>query len=376
MGEELEEWLSRWIDAGILDTAAAARIREFESSHTPSGKLRCPVIVALAFGAIMLAAGVLLFVASHWDDLSPAGRFSLVLLMVAIFHVGGAFAQDRFDGLAMALHGLGTAALGAGIYLSGQIFNMSEHWPTGILLWAIGAWTGWFLCRDWVQLLFVAVLTPAWVAGEWAERTLSHRIGYNEEGSAYLLVFGLTLLSATYFSAITPTRESLSRRLLTIVGGVSILPMVIAAAAFPAKRLNEVQGAVMGMGIFLFLILPLGLAAWLRGQQAWKNGVAAAWLVILALLNKGGSIVAIEAWCAVAGIGMVAWGVDESRPERINMGMAGFALSIAFFYFSNVMDKLGRSLSLMILGILFLLGGWALEKTRRRLIAGLAGGAQ
>jgi hypothetical protein len=49
-------------------------------------------------------------------------------------------------------------------------------------------------------------------------------------------------------------------------------------------------------------------------------------------------------------------------------------LTVAFFYFSSIMDKLGRSASLIGLGVLFLLGGWALERTRRRLIARLEAG--
>jgi uncharacterized membrane protein len=66
---------------------------------------------------------------------------------------------------------------------------------------------------------------------------------------------------------------------------------------------------------------------------------------------------------------MIAWGVREGRSERVNMGMAGFALTLLFFYFSQVMDKLGRSASLIGLGLLFLAGGWALERLRRRLVA-------
>jgi uncharacterized membrane protein len=67
--------------------------------------------------------------------------------------------------------------------------------------------------------------------------------------------------------------------------------------------------------------------------------------------------------------GLAAWGIREARPERINLGIAGFALTVLAFYFSSVMDKLGRSASLIGLGVLFLGGGWALERTRRRLIA-------
>ena len=49
--------------------------------------------------------------------------------------------------------------------------------------------------------------------------------------------------------------------------------------------------------------------------------------------------------------------------------MAGFALTLLFFYFSAVMDKLGRSASLIGLGLLFLAGGWGFEKMRRRFVA-------
>jgi hypothetical protein len=71
---------------------------------------------------------------------------------------------------------------------------------------------------------------------------------------------------------------------------------------------------------------------------------------------------------------MVAWGIYEFRAERINLGMAGFALTIIFFFFSSVMDKLGRSASLMALGVLFVSGGWYGEKLRRKLVAGLVSG--
>jgi hypothetical protein len=42
---------------------------------------------------------------------------------------------------------------------------------------------------------------------------------------------------------------------------------------------------------------------------------------------------------------------------------------VGWFYFSDIMSKLNRSLGLIGLGILFLAGGWALEKMRRRMLA-------
>ena len=45
-----------------------------------------------------------------------------------------------------------------------------------------------------------------------------------------------------------------------------------------------------------------------------------------------------------------------------------FGITVLAFYFSTVMDKLGRSASLIGFGLLFLAGGWALERARRRLV--------
>ena len=117
---------------GLIDAAAAARIRDYETEHAGSGKLRWPAMAAIAFGALMLGGGVLLFVAAHWDALSPGARFAIVLTMVGGFHVLGALVGDSVPGLSAALHGVGTVALGAGISLAGQIFNLDEHWPSGI----------------------------------------------------------------------------------------------------------------------------------------------------------------------------------------------------------------------------------------------------
>ena len=75
--------------------------------------------------------------------------------------------------------------------------------------------------------------------------------------------------------------------------------------------------------------------------------------------------------CALQATVVVAGGMRFANKDAINTGVVVFGLTVAFFYFSTVMDKLGRSLSLIGLGVLLLLGGFALERTRRRLLASL-----
>src|SRR5258708_27640839 len=134
--EELQQQLQRWVEAGLLDSQSAERIRSFETSHESPG-MRWPVVFAIAFGSIMVAAGILLFVAAHWDDLSPTQRFLLVLAMISGFHLAAGALMPRLRALGLALHAVGTVALGSGIFLAGQIFNLQEHWPSCLLLCSI-----------------------------------------------------------------------------------------------------------------------------------------------------------------------------------------------------------------------------------------------
>ncbi len=79
--------------------------------------------------------------------------------------------------------------------------------------------------------------------------------------------------------------------------------------------------------------------------------------------------IGLYALCAIGSVGLVAWGLKERRKERLNLGVAAFAVSVLFFYFDNFMGKMGRSASLLLLGVLCMAGGLVLELTRRKLVA-------
>ena len=118
------------------------------------------------------------------------------------------------------------------------------------------------------------------------------------------------------------------------------------------------------------LLVPLAVALALDARRALWNAAAIAWTLALAVCgDRLHEHLAIYAWCALGAMGLAAWGIRDGRAERVNLGVAGFAVTVLGFYFSSVMDKLGRSASLIGIGLLFLGGGWALERTRRRLLA-------
>lgn len=388
MADALNKRLDRWIGAGLMDANTAARIRTFEESERSKEGLRWPVLLALGLGAVLLCAGVLLFVAAHWDELSPTWRFTLVLLLTGLFPVAGALTTDRFPALAATFYAIGTVCVGAGIFLTAQIFNLQEHWPSGILLWALGALVGWLILRHWSQGVLLALLVPAWLAGEWQVRT----DGYAYSGR--LILEGLLLLSFTYLTARTGAEDSVLKRGLAWIGGISLLPLAILAFVEQRELLwfwhgrPDVPEMVRVFGWIIAVGAPLLLAFVLRRKAAWVNALSAVWVLVIGTFHPADSAAAgplrIYAWntlgpyfwAGLGALGLVGWGLLERRRERINLGVAGFALTVVIFYFSDVMDKLGRAASLIGLGVLFLFGGWALERMRRRLVAHVSGGIQ
>jgi uncharacterized membrane protein len=381
MAASWERYLERWTKAGLIETSVADRVRTYETEQERAHGLKWPVVLAISLGGLLLAAGILLFVAAHWDTLSPALRFAMVLALVAVMHVAGAISATRFNVLSTTLHAVGTICLGAGIFLTGQIFNMQEHWPSGVMLWALGAWVALALLRDWPQAGLAAVLTPAWVAGEWLEATQ----GMTNNNT--MLAAGLLLLSVTYLSAVLPGKATPVRKVLLWIGGIFLIPLtafVIQSGSFGYWGRIPLPLKYYLFGWTAALISPLLLAWWFRGQRVWLNVIAVFWVIALSITSLRSRIdivshnsahdMALYAICALGAIGLIAWGMKEARKERVNLGIAGFALTVLFFYFSNIMDKLGRSACLIGLGVLFLLGGWLLEKARRRLLAGMNGG--
>jgi uncharacterized membrane protein len=373
MKGSLRSALARWTSAGLVDAAQAERIRAWEAEHGDDGRKSHLAIVAFAFGGILLVAGVLLFVAANWDRLAPGGRFALVLAMIAVFHVGGAYASRSSAALAATLHAVGTGALGAGIYLSGQIFHMAEHWPGALMLWSVGAALAWWLLRQWPQMLWLALLAPAWLWGEWFEAQ-PPMAGWRGMGP---LTLGLFLLACAYLMASTPEAREPWRRTLTALGAIALIPAAAAiawsdSASSQALHLSQAELSVQGriMAWSLAIVIPAGVAWVLREREAaWLAG-ALAWGLALLWVNPRPDSGELLLWIlyAIGAVLLVLWGIRDRQRLAVNLGVLAFALSVLGFYFSSLYDKLGRALGLIGIGVVFIGGGWLLERARRRLI--------
>ncbi len=75
---------------------------------------------------------------------------------------------------------------------------------------------------------------------------------------------------------------------------------------------------------------------------------------------------------AIGACALCYWGVRRNRKLFVNFGTAIFALNVLVFFFSDIFDKLGRAEGLILMGIVFLAGGWVLYRIRGDLMARIA----
>lgn len=357
-----QEHLDRWTDAGLIDAETAERIRQFEARDPSRQRARWPVVLALAFGGLLIAAGLFLFVEAHWDTLSPAARIAVVMLTLGVLHTAAAFSTQKFPALATTLHAVGTAGLGGAIALAGQVFHMQEHWPAAILLWALGAWAGFALLRDIPHLVIAAILTPAWIASEAMEYG-----GAVHHWDPWVTGF-LTLVCFTYLSANRNAETASWRHALAAIGAVGLIPTAI-VMILEANQIRTDE-------VWMLLLVPLALAAGLRRRESWPVVGWAVWIMAQIYVVDHRMPVMGHLLAGAASVALAAWGILELRKERVNLGVAAFVLTVGSFYFNYAADKLDRSLGLIVMGIVFLAGGWQLERLRRSLMRRIEGGAR
>jgi uncharacterized membrane protein len=383
--DNYDSQLKRWLLAGVIDEDTALRIRNYELERKKPAGLRWQGLVALILGGILLASGVVLLVSAHWDQIGPGGRFCLVLAMVAVFHLSGSWVRESYRSLSTTLHGVGTIATGAAIALVGQIFNIQEHWPAAVLLWALAALAGWVLLRDEAQQTLAMLLFPAWMLSEF-EYCANWHIGQNVYTGRFLIVWAIL-----FFTVFLGSRNRIAQGILfaaSAVGSVvGIVFMLVGWMSWSSSQSflplhTRVWAWVLIAALPVLISFRRPLKSTLPVLVAILFSVVLPWCYrITTTSHETGGVhstytrsepnLLAHALVSALAVFIVWWGVRHMSRALVNLGVVGFAATVVWFYFSNIFDKIGRSLGLIGLGILFIAGGWALEKARRGLMAGI-----
>lgn len=366
----IERATERWHDAGIIDQPTVEAIRSFEANRSESeGERRIVRIIAL-MGAGLVGAGLLVYLATQWDDL---GRMLQTGILIAIPVGLGLSAWEldrRVSGrIAAAVWLLTAISVGPSLLLFRDLYipDIAGYWP--IALWGaivvpLGLWRR-------------SALTSALGLG-----SLLVAVGMVSDGQSGIFVSAI--LGAVILLSIPGLREEAAELVQTyqLIGlGITLIPLLWMALF--TGQFGDVEIAV---DAYLVGGMLLGfsciLAIWIRKRRemvtsidvvavsippvATSIGIGFALLqeVIPAIVHLFGVHILLGGTLiAIAGVASLT----HSRP-LVNLVAVGF-LGQVFTILGAIMDSLSGAMALIVSGIILVVVAIGVERGRRRLVA-------
>ena len=410
--------LSRWVERGWVERENLdAILKDAASSGRAPGNL--PNLLAL-LGAILVAAGALLFLAANWEGMGRAAK--LAVMFAALWGVHGASyaaLRAKADHFAEAMMLLGIVLFGAGIMLIGQIYHLSADPPAGVLLWALGAIVAAWAWPSQLAACAALMLISLWFTLAAPESPLAVYLPFLPVWAAMLpLILRMRWMAAYHVALATLAWFMLATLVILMseneVASDDILRLGIAVAALflvMGSLLSRIgravpyavpleQYALVGLLSGISLLALPSFHDGKSGGDPWWSGLAALvllqalagavfrWRLAADRLALGAvGLAAVAVACAVVSaeyhwlglavlnlvlvaalIGLIAEGYRRDDRFVVNLGFLTFALTILRLYFDTFWLLFDRSLFFMVGGLLVIALGWGLERKRRNLI--------
>ncbi len=401
----VKQALEHWKNDGLL---TGDNIRELERSLA-AGSAEIPnraIAIFSAIGGVLIGLGVILFVGSNWNELTPLLKVAILLIGMlgtgfAGFHV--AYERGDYEKTGFALLFVNVLIFGASIFLVAQIYNLPLTFWWGALLWFAGAALFAYILTSrlhlWLSvplfLLFLGWLKTYGATGFASEfdfittdrQSLIPQLSILGAGILSLgilsrgkkhLSFGVeTLFNWGLFLVILAVVVSTADKsvfymffhfptdtMSLIITGVSILLVLLAILKGTFVTAQGRYG-LLALAVYIAFIYVLAWSpAWLGYPVAALNydpyAADSTALTGFYVLN----VVLAAAFFLTA----IWYGTILRIPAVINMGMIAIAFLIFIQYFSWAFALLDRSFAFILGGIIVLALSAALERKRRELL--------
>ncbi|RUM05824.1 DUF2157 domain-containing protein [Rhizobium chutanense] len=359
----LERDLSLWVGKGLLGQETAATLLA-EYDARPASFSLGRVLMALA--AVLLAAAILLVVASHWEDIPRLVRVGAILLLIWAVHIAAALMLAR--GAAAAASGLliiGAMSFGGAISLVGQMYHLSGDEQTVMYLWFAIATISAILFRSGAVTVVASFLSWAsfavylenhdthwvgldpWMAPVMAAITIAlvrYTGAERARHLAYLLLIGWLAWLYTLY-------EEIAVALAFAVGGMA----AVVLTALPLRRIASlVRSAGAAPAFYSFLVAAIGfLLLHIEIEDGWR-------LVVLGLATLAASVLAIA-----------LHGRDNGAVRYL--AYVTFAAEMLYLASVTVGSILGTSSLFLFSGLVVALVAWIVIRLERRFSASAQG---
>lgn len=399
------ESLDAWREAGLLSAEQHARIlARIASPATPAPeraatarrtvvqerKLGRGVSILINLGAIILAAGLIIFFANNWIEFGRAAKIASLFALTLFFYlVGFELTQEgrwNFPKLGLALVFLGCVMFGVDILLLALIYDLTAEHAWSLLMdcaiWLAMA----YLVRSRLILFLGLIGVVSWYGAE---------VGYLWGGywiylgrPFHFLGLGACLLALAGIQSWRGQRSFAAPYalvgLLLIYLSSLILSIFDVQKGFQAVDWNAPLSVwLMLYGPYLLALVALYLihAHWQQTSLSDPPVLTVLFLLVLMLLC---SVIAWtpgrrEFWFILlltlltsAGIYLgIAW----ESPVFLNTSIVFFAVNIYTRFYEYFWDAMPKSLFFIIGGATLIAGGIWIERVRRRVVRQFAGGA-
>ena len=381
--------IQRIHDAGLISEEQRLRIIGHFGLQEDSSRF---LAIMLGLGAVLASAGIVLMVASNWEQIPPMVKLASGLILMVGAYAGGWLLRDQrgdYPQVGEALYLVGAGMFLANIALVGQIYNLSSRFPNAILLWWVGiAGLPWILRSRPLHIVSLLAF------GFWFGSEVCSHDGwfFFDTGTAPLLLFaalGLiyhgwgTCLRRSGWSEFAPETENLG--LLGFLGVLYLL--TIGPFTYEIRPVENrtlmLFGAMAAAGLGL---LGFGLLREPKLTGQWRLTWIASWTVVVGLMVWAllggaerraeysgwftgtpvsyGAILVLFVLCLI----LIQVGVILGRPSLLNFGVTFVALDVITTYLTLIGSMARTGLMFLISGVFLIAFGFYLEKKRRSLL--------
>jgi len=250
---DLAREVRAWVESDIISKQQAEKIcASYGMDFNDQSQRSYAYFVLIGLGYLFMGLSVLTLVGANWEDIPRGVRMSGLIALTLFTSLGGVYRwyQEK-QGLAIVLFFLGGLFYGASIMLIAQIYHLGEHYPDGILWWAIGVLPLALLTQSILLMLLTTTLAYIWF---FVETSLQF----------YPFVFPIFLLAITW--VLWGGKKSLLL-FLALIAGIGLWSEYT-LSWFISDRPGFLPAAENVVFIFGYFILLHGLAKWLTVQSS------------------------------------------------------------------------------------------------------------
>jgi uncharacterized membrane protein len=378
--------IEKLLEAGLITADQHKRIVEHFELKEDGGKF----LAVISFvGAILAACGIVLLIASNWDEIPRGVKIAAGLLLMLGAHGGGWYLREVKDyrKSGAGLHLLGSALFLGNIALIGQIYHLSARPPNAFLLWWAGIAALPWLLRSKAQHILSLFAFGLWFGFEINQEGSAIYFGGDERQIMLFALLGLFYLGAGYVLRRTAFAEfaSATEKLGLLVFFVFLFPLTWGA------MYGHVEGST-GFSAWIFpalggagmVLLAAGIGGLKSLNPSWRliwglallgmMGVVAGALYFPEHRSYGGDhgqagyhwlcIIALFVFCLL----QIQVGIHERSEYMVNLAVAFIGLDIISTYITLFGTMAQTGLMFLAGGVFLILLGIFLEKKRRALM--------